>query len=187
MPEWIATRAFRSTTRERGRSGRSATRSSNDELALLWMVNMGCIDMNTWYSRVDRPERPDFVPLRPRPLARRRLPRERRRSRSSSRSSSTRSGSRAARRRAARTGSTCSSRSQRRHTYADTREFAEIVAARSTRAHRGARHDRVVEGEAARRAHRREPERRGQDDRLRLLGAAARRARPSRRRFAGTR
>ena len=33
----------------------------NDELALLWMVNMGCIDMNTWYSRVDRPDRPDFV------------------------------------------------------------------------------------------------------------------------------
>jgi bifunctional non-homologous end joining protein LigD len=25
------------------------------------MVNMGCIDMNTWLSRVDRPERPDFV------------------------------------------------------------------------------------------------------------------------------
>ena len=33
----------------------------NDELALLWMVNMGCIDMNAWYSRVDKPERPDFV------------------------------------------------------------------------------------------------------------------------------
>ena len=33
----------------------------NDELALLWMVNMGCIDMNAWYSRVDRPDRPDFV------------------------------------------------------------------------------------------------------------------------------
>jgi len=33
----------------------------NDEEALVWMVNMGCIDMNTWYSRVDRPERPDFV------------------------------------------------------------------------------------------------------------------------------
>jgi bifunctional non-homologous end joining protein LigD len=33
----------------------------NDELALLWMVNMGCIDLNTWYSRLDRPERPDFV------------------------------------------------------------------------------------------------------------------------------
>ena len=33
----------------------------NDELALLWMVNMGCIDMNTWYSRVDKPSRPDWV------------------------------------------------------------------------------------------------------------------------------
>ena len=33
----------------------------NDELALLWMANMGCIDMNTWYSRVDKPERPDWV------------------------------------------------------------------------------------------------------------------------------
>src|SRR5436190_22750235 len=25
------------------------------------MANMGCIVMNTWYSRVDRPDRPDFV------------------------------------------------------------------------------------------------------------------------------
>ena len=33
----------------------------NDELALLWMANMGCIDMNAWYSRVDKPDRPDFV------------------------------------------------------------------------------------------------------------------------------
>ncbi|HKB92852.1 MAG TPA: DNA ligase D, partial [Gaiellaceae bacterium] len=33
----------------------------SDEDALLWMVNMGCIDMNTWYSRVDKPDRPDFV------------------------------------------------------------------------------------------------------------------------------
>ena len=33
----------------------------DDELALLWTVNMGCIDMNTWYSRVGKPERPDWV------------------------------------------------------------------------------------------------------------------------------
>jgi bifunctional non-homologous end joining protein LigD len=33
----------------------------SDEDALLWMANMGCIDMNVWYSRVDKPERPDFV------------------------------------------------------------------------------------------------------------------------------
>jgi bifunctional non-homologous end joining protein LigD len=35
----------------------------NDELALLWMVNMGCIELHTWASRVDRPERPDWVVL----------------------------------------------------------------------------------------------------------------------------
>ena len=45
----------------------------NDELALLWMVNMGCIDMNAWYSRVDKPDRPGLRPLRPRSLGRRRL------------------------------------------------------------------------------------------------------------------
>src|SRR4029079_11139312 len=39
-----------------------------------------------------------------------------------------------------------------------------------------ARHDRVVEGEAARRTHRRESERRGTAERVRLLGAPA--ARP---------
>ena len=33
----------------------------NDDLALLWMVNMGCIDLNAWTSRVDRPDRPDWV------------------------------------------------------------------------------------------------------------------------------
>jgi bifunctional non-homologous end joining protein LigD len=33
----------------------------NDEGALMWMANMACIDMNVWYSRVDKPDRPDFV------------------------------------------------------------------------------------------------------------------------------
>ena len=62
MPDWIPTRAFEVSTRERERR-RKRVRFPlvNDELALLWMVNMGCIDMNAWYSRVDRPERPDFV------------------------------------------------------------------------------------------------------------------------------
>ena len=32
-----------------------------DREALLWMVQMHCIDMNAWYSRVDKPDRPDFV------------------------------------------------------------------------------------------------------------------------------
>jgi bifunctional non-homologous end joining protein LigD len=62
MPDWIATRTFR--TWPRGNKGDSRLVDFplvNDELALLWMVQMHCIDMNAWYSRVDRPERPDFV------------------------------------------------------------------------------------------------------------------------------
>ena len=62
MPEWIPTFHVQVSTRE------SPPRKKwidaplvNEEDALLWMVNMGCIDMNTWYSRVDKPDRPDFV------------------------------------------------------------------------------------------------------------------------------
>ncbi|HWQ01010.1 MAG TPA: DNA ligase D, partial [Gaiellaceae bacterium] len=62
MPEWIPTREFEVSTRESPRKRRKIRAPLvNDELGLLWMVNMGCIDLNTWYSRVDRPERPDFV------------------------------------------------------------------------------------------------------------------------------
>jgi bifunctional non-homologous end joining protein LigD len=61
MPDWIPTRAFRSTSRESREKRTVSYPLVNDELALLWMVNMGCIDMNAWYSRVDKPARPDFV------------------------------------------------------------------------------------------------------------------------------
>jgi bifunctional non-homologous end joining protein LigD len=62
MPDWIRTVAVEATTREKPRRTRTIRAPLvNDELALLWMVNMGCIDLNTWYSRVDRPARPDFV------------------------------------------------------------------------------------------------------------------------------
>jgi len=33
----------------------------NDALALLWMVEYGCIDLHVWPSRVDRPDRPTYV------------------------------------------------------------------------------------------------------------------------------
>jgi len=61
MPSWIETRSFRTTSRESRQKRTIRYPLVNDELALLWMVNMGCIDMNTWYSRVDNPERPDWV------------------------------------------------------------------------------------------------------------------------------
>ena len=62
MPEWVPTVNLEVSTRETPRRRRKIDAPLvNDELALLWMVNMGCIDLNTWYSRVDKLERPDFV------------------------------------------------------------------------------------------------------------------------------
>ncbi len=62
MPEWIPTFRTQVSTRESPRRKKWVNFPIvNDELALLWMVNMGCIDMNAWYSRVDKPDRPDFV------------------------------------------------------------------------------------------------------------------------------
>jgi bifunctional non-homologous end joining protein LigD len=60
MPSWIPTRTFRTFPRE-GNSRLVDFPLVNSTEALLWMVQMHCIDMNAWYSRVDKPERPDYV------------------------------------------------------------------------------------------------------------------------------
>ncbi len=60
MPSWIKRSAQPASTRE-GEKKVIEYALVNDELALLWMVNMGCIDMHVWSSRVDKPERPDWV------------------------------------------------------------------------------------------------------------------------------
>ena len=60
MPDWIPTRQFRTWPRE-GESRLVDFPLVNSREALLWMVQMHCIDMNAWYSRVDKPDRPDFV------------------------------------------------------------------------------------------------------------------------------
>jgi bifunctional non-homologous end joining protein LigD len=137
MPGWIPTRKFWASTRERPPKRRQIDFALvNDELALLWMVNMGCIDMNTWYSRVDKPERPDWVlfDLDPSPdvgfaetievalilkqaldaLGLKSFPKT--------------SGSE---------GIHVLVPIARRHTYDDTREFSEIVARAIASAHRG--------------------------------------------------
>jgi bifunctional non-homologous end joining protein LigD len=136
MPDWIDRKAFRATSRDSRQKRMISYPLVNDELALLWMVNMGCIDMNVWYSRVDRPERPDFVlfDLDPSPgvgfpevvqvarlikevldaLELEGLPKT--------------SGS---------DGMHVLVPIQRRYTYADTREFAEIIAKTLERTHRG--------------------------------------------------
>ena len=60
MPEWIPRAPFPASTRD-GERRTIDYALVNDELALLWMVNMGCIDLNAWMSRLDRPDRPDWV------------------------------------------------------------------------------------------------------------------------------
>src|SRR5579884_2251549 len=62
MPEWIPTHHALVSTRQRPPQKKWVDFPLvNDVESLLWMANMGCIDMNTWYSRVDKPDRPDFV------------------------------------------------------------------------------------------------------------------------------
>jgi bifunctional non-homologous end joining protein LigD len=60
MPSWIPTRRFTTHPREGG-ARLVDFPLVNFREALLWMVQFHCIDMNAWYSRVDRPDRPDFV------------------------------------------------------------------------------------------------------------------------------
>ena len=60
IPDWIPTRQFETHPREGG-SRLVDFPLVNSRDALLWMVQMHCIDMNAWYSRVDKPHRPDFV------------------------------------------------------------------------------------------------------------------------------
>jgi bifunctional non-homologous end joining protein LigD len=137
MPDWIPTVSVDVTTRDRPRQTRTIRAPLvADELALLWMVNMGCIDMNAWYSRMDKPERPDFVLFDLDPaqgagfretvtvallvkeildlLGLEGFPKT--------------SGS---------NGMHVLVPIERRYRYADTREFAEIVAGALARAHRG--------------------------------------------------
>jgi bifunctional non-homologous end joining protein LigD len=137
MPEWIPRFRTQVSTRESPRTKKWVNFPVvNDELALLWMVNMGCIDMNTWYSRIDRPERPDWVlfDLDPSPdvgfketvqvalLVKEALdafglvgfPKT-----------------------SSAEGMHILVPVERRYTYADTRQFAEIVAGAIARTHRG--------------------------------------------------
>ena len=60
MPAWIPRAPFPASTPE-GEKRIVDYALVNDELALLWMANMGCIDLHAWMSRADKPDRPDWV------------------------------------------------------------------------------------------------------------------------------
>ncbi|HEX6702818.1 MAG TPA: DNA ligase D [Gaiellaceae bacterium] len=58
LPGWIRTCPLPAKSR-----GGAIVRYAvvDDELALLWMVEYGCVDLHLWTSRCDRPDRPDYV------------------------------------------------------------------------------------------------------------------------------
>jgi bifunctional non-homologous end joining protein LigD len=60
LPPWIKTRQFTTHPREGGARLVDFPLVNSPE-AVLYMVQMNCVDMNAWYSRVDKPHRPDFV------------------------------------------------------------------------------------------------------------------------------
>jgi len=60
IPNWIPTRQFTTHPREGG-SRLVDFPLVNSVEAVLYMVQMNCVDMNAWYSRFDKPHRPDFV------------------------------------------------------------------------------------------------------------------------------
>ena len=58
LPEWVAV----SSQPAKSRGGKPVRYPLvQDELALVWMVDFGCVDLHVWPSRVERPERPDYV------------------------------------------------------------------------------------------------------------------------------
>ena len=136
------------------------------------MVQMNCIDMNAWYSRVDKPERPDYVvfdldppesrngfaqAIRVAHLVREAL--EELELRSYVKTSGA-------------DGIHVLVPITRRYSYPETYELAERRVAPPRGREPGARHDRVAQEETPRRARRPPPERARQDDRVGLLRAA---------------
>ncbi len=55
-PEWIRTHAI-----EHGSGNVIDFPVIDDLLSLLWIINLGCIDLNQWYARSDDIDRPDYV------------------------------------------------------------------------------------------------------------------------------
>jgi bifunctional non-homologous end joining protein LigD len=55
-PEWIETCAI-----THGSGNVIAFPVVNDLASLLWLVNLGCIDLNPWYARCDDVDRPDYL------------------------------------------------------------------------------------------------------------------------------
>jgi bifunctional non-homologous end joining protein LigD len=55
-PSWIKTHAYESDREGKDKRYMVAT----DEASLLYMANLGCIEINPWHSRIQHPDKPDW-------------------------------------------------------------------------------------------------------------------------------
>jgi bifunctional non-homologous end joining protein LigD len=56
VPDWLTTYNYKNTSKE----GTKRFLVCTDEASLLYMVNMGCIELNPWHSRIQSPDNPDW-------------------------------------------------------------------------------------------------------------------------------
>ena len=56
FPSWIQTHNYKNTSKE----GQKKFFVCTDEASLLYMVNLGCIEINPWHSTIKKPDNPDW-------------------------------------------------------------------------------------------------------------------------------
>lgn len=56
IPSWLTTHDYENTTTEGSKKFLVCT----DEASLLYIANLGCIEMNPWHSRIQSPDKPDW-------------------------------------------------------------------------------------------------------------------------------
>ena len=56
VDEWITTHNYKNTSND----GNKTFLVCSDEASLLYIANMGCIEMNPWHSRIQSPDNPDW-------------------------------------------------------------------------------------------------------------------------------
>jgi bifunctional non-homologous end joining protein LigD len=56
VDDWITTHNYKNTSKE----GNKTFMVCTDEASLLYIANMGCIEMNPWHSRIQSPDNPDW-------------------------------------------------------------------------------------------------------------------------------
>ena len=61
QPAWAEIFSIQRKHKKKGKPGTIDYLVCQDEATLLYMVNLGCIDINPWTSRITNYQQPDFI------------------------------------------------------------------------------------------------------------------------------